>query len=179
VAPVVVEREVPELRVPRHLGIGVALAREVAAVDVGAAEAVADAFLAVEVRGEDLLLPPGRQLRPRLRRGVGEGAAEALDGLEGLRGIDDDGRHVLVGLVERLERDGGLLGQAVVGVAGGEPDTDRRGGGSLRRRGGGEEHDRGRGARRRPSANGETGDRHHGLTSGGGVREPPRTARRP
>ena len=50
--------------------------------------------------------------------GIGEGGAEAFDGLEGLVLVDDDRGDVLVGLLQRLERLKAAIGkQQVAGGA--------------------------------------------------------------
>src|SRR6185503_20756435 len=67
--------------------IRIARAREVTAVDVRAAEGVADAAVATVVRVEHFRLPLGGQLGKRLRRRIGERATDPDHRLKRAAGI--------------------------------------------------------------------------------------------
>ena len=83
-------------------------------MDGGAAEGVAVARDRVEAGLEELFLGFLGELGKGGGRGIGEGAAEAYDGLEGVLLVDDDRGDVLVGLVQRLEGLGAVIGQQLV-----------------------------------------------------------------
>src|SRR5206468_9372697 len=90
----------------------------VAAVDVGAAERIADALVASEIGIEQLPLPGWRQLGERLRGGIRERTADAEDRLCSLGRIDEDAELRLERLAHRLERQLGRGREPVVGVVG-------------------------------------------------------------
>lgn len=69
--------------------------------------------------------------------GIGEGGAEAEDGLEGVPVVDDDGGRVFIGFIERGECGGAVVGEEFLGGGfgggefGGEPGRRGRGGGDV------------------------------------------------
>jgi hypothetical protein len=108
--------------------VGVAAAREVATVDVGSGEGVSDPALGIVVRCQHLSLLGFRQFRERLRRGVGEGATDAQESLEGLPWIDEDVDTSLRGGFGR-PKDQCIGGRhPEVGVCGGGIDNRARAG---------------------------------------------------
>ncbi len=110
------------------LDVGVALAGKIAAMDMGAAERVADAVLRVKIGPQNFLLLVRRQLVERLRRGIRQGAADADDGLESLGRI-----HKNVRLLFVHRQTGGQLGfarfgQPLPGILGGDINVNMAGG---------------------------------------------------
>ena len=101
-------------------------------MDRGAAEGVTVAFNGVEAGFEELLLGFLGEFGEGGGGGIGEGAAEAYDGLEGPRFVHDDRRDVLVGLFEGLN-----ALEAAVGKEHGADDLDGRRCGLGRLSGGG------------------------------------------
>ena len=100
------DAEVLEFLVAGRVVVGVHLGREVAAMDRGAAEGVAVARDRVEAGFEEFFLRRLGELGEGSGGGIGEGAAEAFDGLEGVALVDDDRGDVLVGLGPAARRSG-------------------------------------------------------------------------
>ena len=84
--------------------VGVTGAREIATVDVGAGERVADAFVAIEVGIQNLPLLCRRQLRECFGGCIGERATDADNRLQSLRGVHEDADLSLQRLSHGLER---------------------------------------------------------------------------
>jgi hypothetical protein len=80
-------------------------------MDCGAAEGVTVAFNGIEAGFEELLLGVLGKLGEDGGGGIGEGAAKAYDGLEGLFVVDDDRGDILVGLIKRREGKEAVVGE--------------------------------------------------------------------
>src|SRR6516162_3815928 len=70
--------------------VGVTLAGEIATVDVGAAEGVTDAFVRIEISGQQFLLFSLRQFVEGFCGSIRQSAADAEDRLKCPRGIDEN-----------------------------------------------------------------------------------------
>jgi hypothetical protein len=92
-------------------------------VNGGPAQGVAVARDRIEAGCEEALLGCGRELGEDVRGSVGEGAPEALDGLEGPVRVDQDGGEDLVRLLQRLERGEAVIGQQLEWRGGGQVDV--------------------------------------------------------
>jgi hypothetical protein len=102
--------------------VGIALARKIAAVDVGPAQGVPDPAVGAVIRRDQFVLPGRGQLRERLGRGIGQGPADADERLERFPGIDEDVHLAFRGRLGRLEREGVGGRQAIRRAVGGGVD---------------------------------------------------------
>jgi len=101
----------------------------------GAAEGVTVAFNGIEAGFEELLLGVLGELGEDGGGGIGEGAAKAYDGLEGLFVVNDDRGNILVRLTERREGKETAVGEQLCGDGcRGWESCVGRGGGARRRR---------------------------------------------
>ena len=91
--PVAFDAEARQRQVVRGFDVGVVAEREVAAAHVHPAQRVAVSARGIEAGLEHLLAVRFAQPEPGDRRGLGEGAAEALELLERAAGIDDHRRQ--------------------------------------------------------------------------------------
>ena len=110
---VVVDAERAQLFVA-FVYIGVAVAREIAAVNVGSCERVTDAFAVVEVSSENFLLLSLRQFRKHFCRCISECATDSNNRLKSFCGIDEHADLGLEGLAHVLERQLVGLREAVI-----------------------------------------------------------------
>ena len=100
------------------LHVRVHVAGKIAAVDVGPSEGVADPFFGIVVGGQKFLLAGGREFGESLRRGVGDGAADADEGLKLVTRVDEDAGLVFKRLAEGFELESSGWTEAVVGTVG-------------------------------------------------------------
>ena len=105
--------------------VGVAGGREIAAVDVGSSQRVADSFVAIEVGVQNFPLFGSGDFGERFSGCVGECAADPKDRLLSFRRIDEDTDLGLERLTHSLERERVGRGEAVGGFVGSRVDGDR------------------------------------------------------
>ena len=132
---IMLDGEILQLLVTRRIVVGVHVIGVIAAMDGGAAKGIAIPGHRVEAGLEELLLHILGQLAEDGCRRIGKRPAEADDGLEGLLVVNDDGRDVLVRLIELREREETVVGDQLRGRRCGRGERIRRsrcGGGGRR-----------------------------------------------